>query len=98
MRYDDATGVLALGERDLGAAARLQGHQLRLGHPCCPMASTSMSLNRLHDSISLFKIDARTGAPTLVREEWTRGNYRAAARSTRAAASSTSATTSRATT
>lgn len=31
--------------------------------------------NRLHNSIALFSIDQTSGAPTLLTEFWTRGDY-----------------------
>jgi len=75
MRYDGATGVLTLVSETSALPAGFKGTSYASGIRMLPDGQHFVSLNRLHDSISLFKIDARTGAPTLVREEWTRGNY-----------------------
>ena len=75
MRYDSATGVLTLVSETSALPAGFKGTSYASGIRMLPDGQHFVSLNRLHDSISLFRIDARTGAPTLVREEWTRGNY-----------------------
>jgi len=75
MRYDNATGVLALVSETSALPAGFKGTSYASGIRMLPDGQHFVSLNRLHDSISLFKIDARSGAPTLVREEWSRGNY-----------------------
>ena len=75
MRYDDATGVLAPVSETSALPKGFKGTSYASGIRMLPGGRHFVSLNRLHDSISLFAIDARTGAPTLVREEWTRGNY-----------------------
>lgn len=75
MRYDSATGVLALVSETSALPAGFKGTSYASGIRMLPDGQHFVSLNRLHDSISIFKVDARTGAPTLVREEWTRGNY-----------------------
>ena len=75
MRYDNATGVLTLVSETSALPKGFKGTSYASGIRMLPDGQHFVSLNRLHDSISLFKIDARTGAPTLVREEWSRGNY-----------------------
>lgn len=75
MRYDDASGVLTLVSETSALPKGFKGTSYASGIRMLPDGQHFVSLNRLHDSISLFKIDARTGAPTLVREEWSRGNY-----------------------
>lgn len=75
MRYDSATGVLTLVSETSALPAGFKGTSYASGIRMLPDGRHFVSLNRLHDSISIFKVDARTGAPTLVREEWTRGNY-----------------------
>ena len=75
MRYDNATGVLALVSETSALPAGFKGTSYASGIRMLPDGQHFVSLNRLHDSLSLFKIDARSGAPTLVREEWSRGNY-----------------------
>jgi 6-phosphogluconolactonase len=75
MRYDSATGVLTLVSETSALPAGFKGTSYASGIRMLPDGQHFVSLNRLHDSISIFKVDARTGAPTLVREEWTRGNY-----------------------
>lgn len=75
MRYDDGTGVPTLVSETSALPQGFKGTSYASGIRMLPDGRHFVSLNRLHDSISLFKIDARTGAPTLVREEWSRGNY-----------------------
>lgn len=75
MRYDGSTGVLALVSETSALPAGFKGTSYASGIRMLPDGHHFVSLNRLHDSISLFRIDSRTGAPTLVREEWSRGNY-----------------------
>lgn len=75
MRYDGSTGVLALVSETSALPAGFKGTSYASGIRMLPDGQHFVSLNRLHDSISLFRIDSRTGAPTLVREEWSRGNY-----------------------
>ncbi|MBT2322716.1 lactonase family protein [Variovorax paradoxus] len=75
MRYDSRTGVLALVSETSTLPVGFRGTSYASGIRMLPDGRHFVSLNRLHDSISLFKVDSRTGAPTLVREEWTRGNY-----------------------
>jgi len=75
MRYDRQSGVLTLVSETSALPAGFKGTSYASGIRMLPDGQHFVSLNRLHDSISLFKIDARTGAPTLVREEWSRGNY-----------------------
>ncbi len=75
LRYDGATGVLTLVSETSALPAGFKGTSYASGIRMLPGGTHFVSLNRLHDSISIFKVDARTGAPTLVREEWTRGNY-----------------------
>jgi 6-phosphogluconolactonase len=75
MRYDRQSGVLALVSETSALPQGFKGTSYASGIRMLPDGQHFVSLNRLHDSISLFKIDARTGAPTLVREEWSRGNY-----------------------
>ena len=75
MRYDRQSGVLTLVNETSALPAGFKGTSYASGIRMLPDGQHFVSLNRLHDSISLFKIDARTGAPTLVREEWSRGNY-----------------------
>ncbi|MDP9602521.1 UNVERIFIED_ORG: 6-phosphogluconolactonase (cycloisomerase 2 family) [Variovorax paradoxus] len=75
MRYDNATGVLTLVSETSALPKGFKGTSYASGIRMLPDGQHFVSLNRLHDSISIFKVDARTGAPTLVREEWSRGNY-----------------------
>jgi 6-phosphogluconolactonase (cycloisomerase 2 family) len=75
MRYDRQSGVLTLVSETSALPQGFKGTSYASGIRMLPDGQHFVSLNRLHDSISLFKIDARTGAPTLVREEWSRGNY-----------------------
>ncbi len=75
MRYDTDTGKLTAVSETSALPTGFKGTSYASGIRMLPDGKHFVSLNRLHDSISLFKIDAATGAPTLVREEWTRGNY-----------------------
>lgn len=75
LRYDGATGVLTLASETSALPPGFKGTSYASGICMLPGGRHFVSLNRLHDSISLFRVDARTGAPTLVREEWSRGNY-----------------------
>ena len=75
MRYDSASGVLTPVSETSALPAGFKGTSYASGIRMLPGGQHFVSLNRLHDSISLFRIDARTGAPALVREEWSRGNY-----------------------
>ncbi|MDM0040045.1 lactonase family protein [Variovorax sp. J22G21] len=75
MRYDGNAGVLTLVSETSALPAGFKGTSYASGIRMLPDGQHFVSLNRLHDSISLFRIDPRSGAPTLVREEWSRGNY-----------------------
>jgi 6-phosphogluconolactonase (cycloisomerase 2 family) len=75
MRYDGSTGVLTPVSETPALPPGFKGTSYASGIRMLPGGQHFVSLNRLHDSISLFKINPRTGEPALVREEWTRGNY-----------------------
>ncbi|WP_394791295.1 lactonase family protein [Rhodoferax sp.] len=74
MRYNSGTGVLTLVSETSALPPGFKGTSYASGIRMLPDGQHFVSLNRLHDSISLFKINA-AGEPKLVREEWTRGNY-----------------------
>jgi len=75
MRYDGSTGALTPVSETSALPPGFKGTSYASGIRMLPGGRHFVSLNRLHDSISLFSINPRTGEPTLVREEWTRGNY-----------------------
>ena len=75
MRYNSRTGILTLVSETSALPAGFKGTSYASGIRMLPDGQHFVSLNRLHDSISLFRIRPDTGEPQLVREEWTRGNY-----------------------
>lgn len=75
MTYDASTGVLTPVSDTSALPAGFEGTSYASGIRMLPGGRHFVVLNRLHDSIALFQIDPRTGAPSLVRQEWTRGSY-----------------------
>ncbi|MFT4192912.1 MAG: lactonase family protein [Comamonas sp.] len=75
MRYDDATGVLTPVSETSILPPGFKGTSYASGICMLPDGQHFVALNRLHDSIALFGVDPGSGVPTLLREEWTRGNY-----------------------
>lgn len=75
LKYDAVSGQSVLVSETSALPAGFKGTSYASGICMLPGGTHFVSLNRLHDSIAIFKVDPRTGAPTLVREEWSRGNY-----------------------
>lgn len=75
MRYNSHTGALSWVNETSALPRGFKGTSYGSGIRMLPDGQHMVSLNRLHDSISLFRINPTTGEPTLLREEWTRGNY-----------------------
>lgn len=75
MNYDRSSGVLTPVSETSALPPGFKGTSFASGIRMLPDGQHFVSLNRLHDSIALFRIDPRSGAPALVRHEWTRGSY-----------------------
>ena len=75
IHYNSSNGLLTLESETSALPEGFKGTSYASGIRMLPDGQHFVSLNRLHDSISLFKVNATTGEPQLVREEWTRGNY-----------------------
>jgi 6-phosphogluconolactonase (cycloisomerase 2 family) len=74
MTYDARTGMLSPREEIQTLPAEFVGTNFTSEVIVSHDGKFVYAANRLHDTIAIFSID-RNGAPTLVDEEWTRGDY-----------------------
>ncbi len=75
MRYDQNSGVLTPVSDTSALPAEFKGTSYASGIRMLPDGQHFVVLNRLHDSIALFRIDSVSGTPSLMGQEWTRGSY-----------------------
>ncbi len=74
MSWDAASGTLTPQDEVQTLPPSFVGTNFASGILLSADGRTLYGLNRLHDSIAIFTIDAQ-GRPQLVGEEWTRGSY-----------------------
>jgi 6-phosphogluconolactonase len=74
MSWDAATGTLTPQDEVQTLPPSFVGTSFASAILLSPDGRTLYGLNRLHDSIAIFTLDAQ-GHPQLVGEEWTRGSY-----------------------
>ena len=74
MNWDAASGTLTPQDEVQTLPPSFVGTNFASGILLSPDGRTLYGLNRLHDSIAIFTLDAQ-GRPRLVGEEWTRGSY-----------------------
>ncbi|MDI9335558.1 MAG: lactonase family protein [Gammaproteobacteria bacterium] len=75
IRYSARDGALELIRETSALPNGYKGTSYASSICMLPDGKHFVSLNRLHDSLSIFTINAQSGEPTLLRQEWTRGNY-----------------------
>jgi 6-phosphogluconolactonase len=74
MTWDATSGMLTPQDEVQTLPASFTGTSFASEILLSPDGRTLYGLNRLHDSIAIFTLDAQ-GRPHLVAEEWTRGSY-----------------------
>jgi 6-phosphogluconolactonase (cycloisomerase 2 family) len=75
MRYDPATGVLEPVDEVPTLPEAFVGTNFTSEVVASSNGRFVYAANRLHDTIAIFETDTTTGRPTLVGEQWTRGDY-----------------------
>ncbi|WP_237219131.1 lactonase family protein [Rhodoferax aquaticus] len=73
--FDPGTGQLTWVSETSTLPAGFKGTSFASNIQMLPSGSHFVVLNRLHDSIAIFELDASTGAPSCLGEEWTRGSF-----------------------
>jgi len=74
MVWDEASGTLTPQDEVQTLPPSFAGTSFASEILLSPDGRTLYGLNRLHDSIAIFTLDAQ-GRPQLIGEEWTRGSY-----------------------
>lgn len=75
MAYDASTGNLSVEQELSALPAGYAGTSFASEIVVAPDGRHLYCMNRLHDSIAIFRIDGSSGRAQLVGEEWTRGSY-----------------------